>query len=193
MTGSRHGWKRRRKKMEDKKRFAILMAKLATAFENNGIMTDRVAFYWAYLKHIPMADLERAAEEIIHERKINCLPTIAEIEEKATRTGENELNRRALAAWRGANEMIITGARAGDEVLDESVRIAFGSWERFGGCNPEQDGYDRSHFTRVYKDVARRKAKEAPLLEADIRKQVEDNRRRLAEIEEEKPCPKKPG
>jgi len=172
--------------MNDEKRFAIIMAKLATAFERNGITKDRIAFYWEYLKHIPMAALEWSTEEIIHERKISCLPTIAEIEEKATMTGEDDLNRRALVAWRVANDMIVTGARSGDAVLDEAVHMSFGSWERFGECDPEQEGYDRTHFIKVYKDVARRQARMALLPPGEIRKQLEQNRRRLDDIKAEK-------
>ena len=149
------------------------MAKLATAFEREGILKEKIVLYWEYLKGIPVGELERAVDEIIYTRKISSLPTVAEIAERASMTSEASLTSQALTAWNRANDLLISGIPAKDEMLSESIRLAFGSWALFGQCDPGQEGYDRNLFVKVYKDVARKKAEERLLRVTSEPKQLE--------------------
>ena len=129
--------------------------------------------------------MERAADELIRTRKINCLPTIAELREKATNSSDGDLAQRALTAWNEANESLVFGCHSADPMTNEAIRLAFGSWERFGECKPDDESFDRNHFVKTYKEMARRQANYPLLDEGEIRKQIAENRRLLAQVRPE--------
>lgn len=152
---------------DDKKKFAILMAMLGTAFGEKGISPDRIEIYWAHLNDIPVDTIAVAVKRIIKTRKFSSIPTIAEIREAALGRDE-DIETAALLAWGQACRAVERGKDvAGDAVVDEAVRVAFGGWAAFGQTDPEQAMADRAHFLRVFKGIARRRRESgAPALEA---------------------------
>jgi len=154
---------------EEKQKFAILMAMLGTAFGEKGIASERIEMYWAHLNDIPVDTVAKAVDTIIKTRKYSSIPTIAEIRDAALGR-DDEIEAAALDAWGRACRAIERSFYGVDPVVDESVRMAFGSWEGFGQTDPENGVADRAHFIRVFKGLAKsRRDRGEPALEAGFR------------------------
>ena len=142
---------------EDKKKFAILMAMLGTAFGEKGIMPERIDIYWAHLLDIPVDTVAQAVQTIIKTRRYSSIPTIAEIRDAALGRDE-DIETTALEAWGKASQAVSRGFYLRDEsAIDEAVRVAFGGWQKFGETDPENEMADRAHFIRVFKGLARKR------------------------------------
>lgn len=139
---------------DDYKKFSILMAMLATAFSDKGIIQAKIDLYWEYLKDIDIDRLAEAVSVVIKTRKFSTLPTIAELREAALGR-DDEIETGALEAWGQACYAVERGFYSQDPVITEAVRIAFGGWEKFGETDPENGVADRAHFIRVFKGLAR--------------------------------------
>jgi hypothetical protein len=61
----------------------------------------------------------------------------------------------ALEAWNEAERIAFLGERDSDNpVLNKVITIAFGSWERFGQTDPNND-WDKKHFIDCYKAITK--------------------------------------
>ena len=141
---------------DEKKKFAILMAMLGTAFGEKGIRPERIDIYHEHLQDIDIDILAKAVSTIIKTRKYSSIPTVAEIRE-AVLGGDGQAEDEALAAWSQATRLISAGRRSFDERVNEAVALAFGSWRRFGETDPEMEAADRKHFVRCYLAIARKR------------------------------------
>jgi hypothetical protein len=140
---------------DDKKKFAIYMALLGTAFGEHGISTARIDVYWDQLRDIPVDLVGAAVSRILKTRKYASIPTIAEIREAALGRDE-DIDTAALEAWGRAAYAVERGHYPlPDEAVNEAVRVAFGGWEKFGQTDPESSMADRAHFLKVYRGQAR--------------------------------------
>ena len=151
---------------DDKKKFAVYMALLGTAFGEKGITPARIDVYWDCLKDIPVDLVGQAVRSILKTRKYSSIPTIAEIREAALGR-DDDIETAALTAWGRAVRAVERGLYLKDDAtLTEAVRVAFGGWEKFGQTDPGNEMADRAHFLRVYKGLARqRRDSGAPALE----------------------------
>lgn len=142
---------------DDKKKFAILMALLGTAFGGQGMTTAQIDVYHAHLSDIDLDRLGGAVKTIIKTRKYSSVPTIAEIRDAALGRDE-DIETAALEAWGRASRAVGRGLYLReDPAINEAVRVAFGGWERFGETDPENEMADRAHFLRVFKGLARKR------------------------------------
>lgn len=135
---------------KDEKKFATFMAMLGTAFERGDLTKEKIEMYFDFLSDLDITAIERATKEIIRTRKYPSFPTIAEIREAAL-GGDAEAEDAALSAWSEATRLISAGRRSRDERINEVIKLAFGSWDRFGETDPEMEAADRKHFIRCYR------------------------------------------
>jgi hypothetical protein len=154
--------------IDDKRKFAVYMALLGTAFGEKGIGSHRIEVYWEYLKDLRIEDIGQAVDFLLKNRKYPSIPTIAEIRE-AVLGRDEEFEDAALNAWSAVCVATERGQYLiSDQVANEAVKTAFGSWEKFGAMSPETEMADRPHFIRVYKSIARsRREKGLPILAVD--------------------------
>jgi len=124
---------------------------------NTPVSKDKTTLYFEHLKAHPIEDIISACEQILRTKTISTFPLPAEIESRLKLSEEENMDFRALEAWGKACDLIVLGTRStGDEILDETIRIAFGGWEKFGQTDPEQESFDRRHFIDCYKVVQKR-------------------------------------
>lgn len=145
------------------KTFAMWMGILGTAFGGKGLTKSQMDIYFEFLSDLDIEVMAKAARKIIETRKYPTFPTVAEIREAALGS-DAEVEDEALAAWSIATRLVSAGLRPKDDRLDEAIKLAFGSWDRFGQTDPAMEAADRNHFIRCFKaiDRRRRQAKELP-------------------------------
>lgn len=141
---------------KDEEKFAIFMAMLATAFEPNGVSKNKINLYFEYLKDIDINLIEMSVHQIIRTRKYQSYPTVAEIREKALGS-DDDIETAAVIAWSEAVRSSGRITRTVSPETDEAVKMAFGSWSRFGETDTNNESADRAHFLRCFKSIARKK------------------------------------
>jgi activator of 2-hydroxyglutaryl-CoA dehydratase len=136
-----------------KQKFASLMAQLRASFTRAEMTADQVAVYFAFLKHIPEAELERAVHHMIATRTSPIFPTVAEIKTEAEGRTRIEIKVGAMEAWNKARVMLVAGADyRTDPIINSAVRMAFGGWARLE--MDEQDGdFTRNRFSEAYQAI----------------------------------------
>lgn len=144
--------------IEDKKmrlRFENIMNVFAEVF-GKPTTREKNRIYFTVLKQYPIGLIERAAQRIIREKLISTFPLPAEIVEKMS-DSEEKIEIEALKAWNEAEKIAFLGERnSEDPILTKVITIAFGSWERFGQTNPNNE-FDRKHFVECYKSITKEK------------------------------------
>ena len=136
--------------LEDKKEFALLMAKLETAFFET-TSKEAVALYFEYLNDLSIDQIKRAADYLIEKREKRGFPAIAEI--RSATLGSVEY--RAVEAW----GQLLSGTyklnkEYADTLVPEVAKTAFGSIKEFYAADTKNEMADRAHFIRAYKLIA---------------------------------------
>jgi len=168
---------------KDRKRFAELMAAMAIAVDKD-VSIERVEMYFRFLQNFEIDVLEGAFHQLIKTEKIPVFPTIGKIRSLIEGEDEERIDYEANAAWSEACKLAWDqGEPTGDYLLDEAVRIAFGSWKHFGDTNPQYESADRKHFINCYKGMAR-KAEYRLLRPTELRKQLMENREKLSKVKD---------
>ena len=135
---------------EDKKEFALLMAKLEIAFfETPSKVT--VALYFDCLSDLAIEQIKRAVDYLIERRERKGFPLIGEI--KSATLGSIEY--RAIEAWGELlNATYDLEKTFKDSLIPEVARVAFGSTKEFYAGDKRNEMADRAHFIRAYKLIA---------------------------------------
>jgi hypothetical protein len=134
-------------------RFENIMNTFAEIFEKP-TTREKNRIYFTVLQEYPIELIERAAQRIIREKAISTFPLPAEIIEKMN-DSEDKVMMEALEAWNEAERIAFLGERDSDNpVLNKVITIAFGSWERFGQTDPNND-WDKKHFIDCYKAITK--------------------------------------
>lgn len=135
---------------QNKKGFALLMAKLETAFSEM-IPKEKVALYFDYLDDLSIEQISRAIDHLIKTRERQGFPKIGEI--RSATLGSMEY--KAVQAW---GELIGQVGRPGknfnDNLIPEVAKIAFGSLENFYSNDSKGDMADRAYFIKAYQLTA---------------------------------------
>ena len=171
---------------KDRKRFAELMAAMAIAVDKD-VSIERVEMYFRFLQNFEIDVLEGAFHQLIKTEKIPVFPTIGKIRSLIEGEDEERIDYEANAAWSEACKLVWDqgdkGEPTGDYLLDQAVRIAFGSWKHFGDTDPDYEGADRRHFINCYKGIARRSGP-GLLRPTELRKQLMENREKLSKVKD---------
>jgi len=165
----------------DKNSFAELMAALSLSTSKE-VSKEKIDLYFNFLKDLSIKDIKMAIENIVRTDQYSAFPTIGKIRSFIEGEDEEKLEHEANAAWskvcKLAWNVCDEWEKSGDYMLDESIRIAFGSWKHFGETDPNFEGPDRKHFLSCYKGIARRE-KRNQLQSGDIKKELIENRKKL--------------
>jgi len=140
----------------------VVMAKLATTFEDAGLNDSRCEIYFEALEDLDIRVIAKGATELIRYRKYKSFPTPGEIREAAL-GGDREDEEAAVRAWALACKQLASGRENGDDRVSRAVIAAFGSWRVFGETSPDNEVADRAHFVKCYKAVSR-ESRRAPSL-----------------------------
>jgi len=135
--------------LENKKQFALVMAKLETAFFES-ISKESVILYFEYLNDLSINQVERAVDYLIKTREKRGFPSIAEI--RAATLGSTEY--KAIQAWGELLGQTYKDKIFKDSIIPEVARIAFGSLQEFYAGDTRNEMADRAHFIRAYKLIA---------------------------------------
>ena len=154
----------------ENKTFAGLMVALGLVFEKGDISKEKIALYQENLADIRIDVLAVAIKKIIKTRKYPSFPTIGEIREAALGPVEDDISERGLLAWDRANQALVSGIVQTDtqeekDRIERAVKLAFGSWEKFGQTDPDAESFDRKHFIECYRLVASKEERQENLLE----------------------------
>ena len=160
--------------LELRKKFALLMAKLETAFFET-ISKESVALYVDYLDDLTIDQIKRAVDYLIEKRDKKGFPTIAEI--RSATLGSTEY--KAVQAW----GLLLASTwqlnkTYKDPLIKEVTRVAFGSVKEFFAGDTKNEMADRAHFIRTYKLIANLKeAQEGrKMLRKKMIKELEEGR-----------------
>lgn len=136
--------------LKNKQDFALLMAKLETAFFET-IPKETVALYSDYLNDLSINQIKRAVDYLIDKRERRGFPAIAEIRAATLGSVEHE----AVQAWgeilRRTFDLDKTFE---DPLIPEVAKVAFGGLESFYAGDTRNEMADRAHFIRTYKLIA---------------------------------------
>lgn len=165
-------------KEKDDIQFANIMAALAAAYQKE-ISSETVDVFRKFLADIEIKDLEKAVVEIVMTRSDNRFPTVADIRKKVFRWEDEKLDDEALEQWgfllkHSPHEVVFEGGEAvsfqinkfeGEhfagqripiyESTNMAVKMAFGSWSDFRKLDTKNETWDRFHFIKCYKAIAR--------------------------------------
>lgn len=129
----------------DRKKFALLMAKLETAFPGEIITREKTALYFDYLDDLAIGQISRAVDFIIQTRTDPRFPLIGQIREATLGSVDNK----AMEAWSTMKNL--TSWTKLDPFLKRVIETAFGSVENYLNGMQQDDTYDRPHFLRAFK------------------------------------------
>ena len=146
----------------DKKKFAELMATMQEVFTpEKPISTAKMEIYFKILEPYNIEDITSAFVRVIHTKEYPTFPLPADIIKALTEP--EDLDAKAEEAWILANKhlsLMCINERCGEDVsghpLTETVKKAFGGWEKLGFCNPYDDVTDRKRFIEAYKNTAKK-------------------------------------
>ncbi len=170
----------------DKLAFARVMALLQEIFvPGKPISKEKIKIYFEILSLYSIDDICRAAESVIKTKKISTFPLPFEfLAALGEGTEEDKIELQALGAWNEACSIIRAGDRSDNGLVNETVRIAFGGWQRFGETDPKNEAFDRKHFIECFKSLAATDFKRPEELETSILKQLAETRERIKELTE---------
>ncbi len=136
--------------LEDRKEFALLMAKLETTFFE-AVSKETVALYFEYLNDLSISQIKRAVDYLVDKRERRGFPAIAEI--RAATLGSSEYD--AVQAWGEIlGKTYDLGKTFEDPLIPEVAKVAFGGLESFYAGDKRNEMADRAHFIKAYKLIA---------------------------------------
>jgi len=167
-------------KEKDDEQFGRIMAAMAAAFPHVEVNEKTVAVYFLFLKDLELSRVHSAVVDIISSSKDHRFPSIADIRKKAVGMEDEDVESNAAIAWNTAKRAL-SGMRmkeavtaSGNEIrvpplVEETVNAAFGGWDEFGNTDRQNEVYDRAHFIKCFKAVARTEQKKLLLGERKTR------------------------
>ena len=70
--------------------------------------------------------------------------------------------------------------------IEKTINLCFGGWENFSATDPKNETWDRKHFIEVYKNLFQLNERDELLSQAEIMKQLKENRSDMKTLEEKK-------
>jgi hypothetical protein len=154
--------KRKRGKVtsKDYERFVKALALISLLPGMEDLSEPQIELYFRMLQDLEIEDLERAIYEIIKGKQRPKFPLIGEIRAKVKLEIREEVEGEALEAWSKALSLSESSRYpTKDEMLEETIKLAFGSWQDFGRTDRFHEVQHRQHFLRCYFSIAIRRIK----------------------------------
>lgn len=170
-------------KISDYKEFAKLMAVMQEIFTpDKPVSKEKVQIYFDLLREYPIERIKYGVHKIIETKKISTFPLPAEIKEAMGYSDDLNIELEAAEAWSKACDIAFMATRDSDDpILNETIRISFGGWERFGQSELRNETFDRAHFLRCYKNISSKM-----LMEKDMLKELDETRKKIKLLEKKK-------
>ena len=144
--------------IEDKKKFALLIALLQTVWSKEPLRVEKVELYFDVLKDIPIETINQAINGMIKTRTRDNFPLPAEIRIACIGTKDFEEKTLALKLWYIAGESFYGEGSTKmtddeQELLNKTIKLAFGGWKKFGMTSTGDEEWDRKHFLECFKII----------------------------------------
>lgn len=177
----------------DIKRFGILMSILQETFSpDKPISKERTKIYFEIFSDIPIENMELGIKDLMKTKVYPVFPLPSEIRKATGFDEEEDIDVKALKAWREACGFVYSYGQSSPKsehenpLIEEAVRLCFGSWEYFKETDPKNENWDRKNFVEAYKKLFQAKKKEKLLSAAEIMKQLKENRESMKTLEDKK-------
>lgn len=180
-------------KHEDFDAFGVFMSMLQETFSpDKPISKERTKIYFEILSDISIESLELAIKDLMKTRQYPTFPLPREIREAAGFNLDDHIELRALGAFRQACELVYPARDPGhkieaeDLLIEKTIYLCFGGWDHFADTDPKDETWDRKHFVEIYKNLFQLGKKDELLSQAEIMKQLKENREDMKTLEEKK-------
>lgn len=179
-------------KTEDLKKFGVFLSVLQETFSpDKPISKERTKIYFEILKDIPIENIELGIKNLMKKKKYPIFPLPREIREAAGFVEDDDLEIRALEAFREACDLVRTyepgrTLEPKDPFVEEAIYLCFGGWENFQDTDPKNENWDRKHFVEIYTRLFQLNQRDKLLSQAEIMKQLKENRESMKTLEEKK-------
>lgn len=178
---------------EDFDRFTVFMSILQETFSpEKPVSKERTKIYFEALKDIPIENIELGVKELMKKKKYPIFPLPKEIREAAGFVEDDDLELKALEAFRDACDLVCGYSQPEDKpeskdpLIEKAIHLCFGGWENFAETDPKNENWDRKQFVEIYKKLFQADQRDKLLSEAEIMKQLKENREKIKTLEEKK-------
>ena len=180
-------------KSKDLKEFGIFMSLLQETFSQDKPISDKkTEIYFEILSDIPFENMELGFKDLMNKKRYPIFTVPSEIRKAAGFDEEEDIDIKALEAFRGACDFVLTYGRPEakreheDLLIKETIRLCFGGWEHFADTDPKNETWDRKQFLEIYKKLFQTKQREKLLSKAELMKELKENRESMKTLEEKK-------
>ncbi len=180
---------------DDFDKFGIFMSILQETFSpDKPISKERTKIYFEILADIPIENIELGVKELMKIKRYPTFPLPREIRKAAGFDDEDDLDTKALRAFREACDFVYSyshfdkeaSSRHNDPIVEETIRLCFGGWEHFQDTDPKNETWDRKNFVEVYKNLALQGKRDKLLSAAQLIKELKENRADMKTLERKK-------
>lgn len=178
---------------KDLKKFGTFMSLLQETFSQDKPISDKkTEIYFEILSDIPIENMELGFKDLMNKKKYPIFPLPSEIRKAAGFDEEEDIDIKALEAFREACDLVYPARQPGykiepeDPLIEETIRLCFGGWEYFADTDPKNETWDRKQFLEIYKKLFQTEQREKMLSQAEIMKQLKKNRENMKTLEEKK-------
>ena len=179
-------------KPEDFGRFGVFMSILQETFSpDKPISKERTKIYFEILSDIPIENIELGMKGLMKKKKYPIFPLPREIREAAGFVENDDFELKALEAFREACDLVRTyepgqTLEPKDPFIKEAIYLCFGGWENFQETDPKNENWDRKQFVEIYTKLFQVDQRDKLLSEAEIIKQLKENRESIKTLEDKK-------
>ncbi|MCK4760495.1 MAG: hypothetical protein KAT69_10630 [Candidatus Aminicenantes bacterium] len=180
-------------KHEDFDAFGIFMSILQETFSpEKPISKERTKIYFEILSDIPIENIELGVKGLMKTKRYPIFPLPREIREAAGFLIDDHIELRALGAFREACDLAYPMHQPGykiepeDPLVEKTIHLCFGGWENFAETDPKNENWDRKHFVEIYTKLFQLDKNDKLLSQAEIMKQLKENREDMKTLEEKK-------
>ncbi|MCK5127957.1 MAG: hypothetical protein KAR42_16990 [candidate division Zixibacteria bacterium] len=175
------------------KEFGVFMSLLQETFSPDKPISDkRTEIYFEILSDIPFENIELGFKDLMNKKRYPIFPLPSEIRKAAGFDEEEDIDVKALEAFREACDFVIRYGRPEakcerrDPLIEETIRLCFGSWEYFADTDPKNETWDRKQFLEIYKKLFQSEQRDSLLRSAKLMKELKENRENMKTLEEKK-------
>ena len=178
---------------KDLKEFGVFMSLLQETFSQDKPISDKkTEIYFEILSDIPMENMELGFKDLMNKKRYPIFPLPSEIRKAAGFDEEEDVDIKALEAFREACDLVHTLGQPGykiepeDPLIEETIRLCFGGWEFFADTDPKNETWDRKQFLEIYKKLFQSGQRDSLLSAAKLMKELKENRESMKTLEEKK-------
>ncbi len=178
---------------KDLRKFGAFMSLLQETFSQDKPISDKkTEIYFEILSDIPIENMELGFKDLMNKKKYPIFPLPSEIRKAAGFDEEEDVDVKALGAFREACDFVFTYGRPEakheheNPLIEETIRLCFGGWEFFADTDPKNETWDRKQFLEIYKKLFQTRQRDKLLSAAQLIKELKENRVNMKTLEDKK-------